>query len=232
MKGIFWFFLTLLFLLAGCQEEDYRINVRYREIGNLKAGSPVVIEGGIPIGRVFDIQTNGSGKLVTLSIDGEKKGEVTEFTNFTITADPKEGSENTVEMTTTRQGGTMLPPGSVVDGIDLKPPGLIETIRKEVKKELRQLDKHFEGVSKEVDSLVQELQSLPEKQAVKEMEKELEVLGREIKESSQEWKEKIQKELLPELKKAIKRLKEKLKEKGRGEEAKPLEIKLDELQTI
>lgn len=232
MKGICGSIFVLLFLVAGCQEEEYQIKVRFREAGNLETGSPVFIKEGIRIGRVVNIQTSGPGKLVALSIDADKKGTITEFVNFAIAADPEGGSQDAVAVTTTRQGGTVLPRGSVVDGVDLKSPGLVEQIRKEVKQELRRLDKHFDGISREVYSLIQELQTLPEKQAVKEMEKELENLGRTIRESSQEWKERIQKELLPELKKEIDRLKKKLKEKGREEEAKPLEIKMDELQTI
>jgi gas vesicle protein len=232
MKGICGSIFVLLFLVAGCQEEDYQIKVRFREVGNLETDSPVFIKEGDRIGRVADIQTSGAGKLVTLSIDPEKKEAITEFVNFMIAAGPGEGSQYAVEVTTTRQGGAPLPRGSVVDGIELRPPGLVEQIRKEVKQELRRLDRHFDGISREVDTLIQELQTLPEKQAVKEMEKELEDLGRAIRESSQEWKERIQKELLPELKKEIDRLKEKLKEKGREKDAEPLEIKMDELQTI
>ena len=232
MKSICRFTFIMLILMAGCRDEDYQIKVRFGKIGYLEKGCPVYGEDKNRIGRVADIQSHGSGTLVTLSIPVENKDTLTEFANFAIIADPQGENRNAVEITAARQGGATLPRGSVVDGIDWKPPGLIEMIRKEVKEELRRLDNHLDGISGEVDSLVHDLQALPEKQAVQEMEKELEELGRVIRESGREWKERIQKELLPELKKEIDRLKERLKAKGREEEIRPLEIKLDELQTI
>lgn len=222
-----------LVLIIGCQEKEYRVNTRYGRIGNLQKGSPVVAKGNEVIGKVINIERTGEDRyMVSLSIDSEKKDQVTEYAIFAIVPDPHAEGQNVIELKTARQGGGMLPSGSVVDGLDWKPPSLLEKIKKEAAQEISQLEKHFDRFSKDWSILIQELQEIPEKQAVKELGEELENLRRKMKESNREWKDKIQKELLPELKKELNRLKEKLRGKGQEEDMKPLEVQMDELQAI
>jgi paraquat-inducible protein B len=228
-----WVIAAVLVMIIGCQEKEYTISVRYKRIGSLQKGSPVVMKENQRVGQVAGIEISGTDQYTaTLSIDPEKKDQITEFTIFKIVQDPGKENRSAIEIITAREGGSMLPSGSVVDGLDPEIPSLLETLKKEVTQKISHLQKHFSDLSKDWNDFLQELRQIPEKQAVKELEKELEKLGREMKESSQEWKEKIQKELLPELRKEMNRLKEKLQEKGQEEDMRPLEIQMDKLQKI
>lgn len=228
-KKKIWIAVVSLILMLGCQEKEYRIKVRYNRISNLEKGSPV-LEKGKPIGHVSSIERDGKQKYkVTMSIDSERKNLVTEYASFAIVQLPDDEDRNAVDIRVIREGGDVLPNGSVVDGMDPELPSLLEMVKKEMAREISRFQENFSDLSKDWDDFRQALREIPDKQAVKELKKELEKLGREMKESNQEWKEKIQKELLPALRKELDRLEEKLQRKGQEKDMAPLEVRMEKL---
>ena len=74
----------MLVYIAGCQDKDYLVKVRFNQTAGLEQGNPVFANGRA-IGQVTAIEKKENEKsTVTLNIDEERENQITEYAIFTI----------------------------------------------------------------------------------------------------------------------------------------------------
>ena len=219
--------LMLLFvscLLMGCEEDAFRISVRYDKIDGLVPGDRVLLDHS-EIGAVAGVSYEAEGHfLAHLVIKSEFSSAATEYARFFVVADPKDPEKRAVEVTHTRKGGAPLKSGSTVAG-STRSSALME-------KRSAGLEAGMEDLKKGFDDFFEDLKRVPESEEFQELEEELGRLTEEMKRSGKAAQEKIQKEWLPKLQEELERLRERLQEYGRQEEVEPLETQMKEIREI
>jgi BMFP domain-containing protein YqiC len=149
---------------------------------------------------------------------------VTEHVRFFIVSDPQYNGRSVVEMIQILKGGKPLQNNTVLEGSN-KSSAIIERLEKD-------LEKGMESFRKELNEFAEELKKIPDSEAFKKLEDELADIYEIMKQSGKEVREMIQKEILPRLEQELENLRKRLHEKGREDELKPLEIKMEEIRKI
>ena len=122
------------------------------------------------------------------------------------------------------KGGRPLQNNTVLEGSS-KSSAIIERLEKD-------LEKGMESFRKEFNEFAEELKKIPDSEAFKKLEDELVNLYEKMKRSGKKVREMIHKEILPRLEQELEKLRKRLHEKGREDEIKPLEIKMEEIRKI
>ena len=219
-----WMVLILSCLFFGCEEDAFRVSVRFDKIEGLVPGNRVVLDQS-EIGEVAGVSYEAEGHfLAHLMIKSEFSNAVTEYSRFFIVTDPKDSGKKAVEMMHTQQGGTPLENGSTVAGSTRSSALLEETSAG--------LEGGLDDLKKEFDDFFDDLKKVPESEEFRELEEELGRLTEEMKRSGKAAQEKIKKEWLPKLQEELEKLRERLHEFGREEEVEPLETQMKEIREI
>jgi paraquat-inducible protein B len=208
----------------GCEAENLNLFIRFDHIDGLKSNNGVIFETN-RIGRVDKVTYTKEGDyLVEVMIYNAYMNAATEHARFFIVSDPQNSEQSVVEMTQILKGGKPLQNNSVLEGSS-NFSAIIERLGKDLTKGMESFRKAFNDFS-------EELQKIPDNQAVKKLEDELSNLYDQMKQSGKEAREMIQKEILPRLEQELENLKKRFQEKGREDELKPLEIKMEEIKKI
>jgi paraquat-inducible protein B len=208
----------------GCEAENLNLFIRFDHIDGLKSNNGVIFETN-RIGRVDKVTYTKEGDyLVEVLIYNAYTNAATEHARFFIVSDPQNSEQSVVEMTQILKGGKPLQNNSVLEGSS-NFSAIIERLGKDLTKGMESFRKAFNDFS-------EELQKIPDNQAVKKLEDELPNLYDQMKQSGKEAREMIQKEILPRLEQELENLKKRFQEKGREDELKPLEIKMEEIKKI
>ena len=208
----------------GCEAENLNLFIRFDHIDGLKSNNGVIFETN-RIGKVDGVTYTKKGDyLVELTIHKAYTNSVTEHVRFFIVSDPQNSEQSVVEMTQILKGGKPLQNNSVLEGSS-NFSAIIERLGKDLTKGMESFRKAFNDFS-------EELQKIPDNQAVKKLEDELSNLYDQMKQSGKEAREMIQNEILPRLEQELENLKKRFQKKGREDELKPLEIKMEEIKKI
>ena len=219
-----WILFLLSCLFMGCEEDAFRISVRYDKIEGLMPGNRIILDQS-EIGEVAGISYEAEEHfLAHLTIKSEFSSAVTEYSRFFIVSDPKDSEKKAVEMIHIRKGGTPLKNGSTVSG-STRSSALME-------KRSASLESGLDDLKQGFDDFVEDLKKVPESEEFQKLEEELGRLTEEMKRSGKAAQEKIQKEWLPKLQEELERLRERLEEFGREEELEPLETQMKEIREI
>jgi len=208
----------------GCEAENLNLFIRFDHIDGLKSNDSVIFETN-RIGKVDEVTYTKKGDyLVELMIHKAYMNEVTEHVRFFIVSDPQYNGRSVVEMIQILKGGKPLQNNTVLEGSN-KSSAIIERLEKD-------LEKGMESFRKELNEFAEELKKIPDSEAFKKLEDELADIYEIMKQSGKEVREMIQKEILPRLEQELENLRKRLHEKGREDELKPLEIKMEEIRKI
>jgi len=208
----------------GCEAENLNLFIRFDHIDGLKSNDGVIFETN-RIGRVDNVTYTKEGDyLVEVMIYKAYTNAATEHARFFIVSDPQNSEQSVVEMIQILKGGKPLQNNSVLEG-SIKSSAIIERLGKDLKKRMESFRKEFNEFS-------EELKKIPDSEAYKRLEDELADFYDQMKQSGKEVRETIQKEILPRLEKELENLKKRFHEKGREDELKPLEIKMEEIKNI
>lgn len=208
----------------GCEAENLNLFIRFDHIDGLKSNDSVIFETN-RIGKVDEVTYTKKGDyLVELMIHKAYTNAVTEHVRFFIVSDPQDNGRSVVEMIQILKGGKPLQNNTVLEGSN-KSSAIIERLEKD-------LEKGMESFRKEFNEFAEELKKIPDSEAFKKLETELENLYDEMKRSGKDVRDLIQKEMLPRLEQELENLGKRLHEKGRENELKPLEIKMEEIRKI
>lgn len=208
----------------GCEAENLNLFIRFDHIDGLKSNDSVIFETN-RIGKVDEVTYTKKGDyLVELMIHKAYTNAVTEHVRFFIVSDPQDNGRSVVEMIQILKGGKPLQNNTVLEGSN-KSSAIIERLEKD-------LEKGMESFRKQFNEFAEELKKIPDSEAFKKLETELENLYDEMKRSGKDVRDLIQKEMLPRLEQELENLGKRLHEKGRENELKPLEIKMEEIRKI
>jgi len=208
----------------GCEAENLNLFIRFDHIDGLKSNDSVIFETN-RIGKVDEVTYTKKGDyLVELMIHKAYTNAVTEHVRFFIVSDPQDNGRSVVEMIQILKGGKPLQNNTVLEGSN-KSSAIIERLEKD-------LEKGMESFRKQFNEFAEELKKIPDSEAFKKLETELENLYDEMKRSGKDVRDLIQKEMLPRLEQELENLRKRLHEKGRENELKPLEIKMEEIRKI
>lgn len=208
----------------GCEAENLNLFIRFDHIDGLKSNDSVIFETN-RIGKVDEVTYTKKGDyLVELMIHKAYTNAVTEHVRFFIVSDPQDNGRSVVEMIQILKGGKPLQNNTVLEGSN-KSSAIIERLEKD-------LEKGMESFRKQFNEFAEELKKIPDSEAFKKLETELENLYDEMKRSGKDVRDLIQKEMLPRLEQELENLRKRLQEKGREDELKPLEIKMEEIRKI
>ena len=216
--------LFVAFVGLGCQASGKHIVIRFDHIYGLISDDGVIFEKN-RIGRVSEITYTRDGNfLVGLKIKKAFANTATEYTRFFIVSDPQNNGRKAVEMIQTQKGGNPLKSDTVVQG-SVKSSVIIERMQNDIEREMKDLTRQF-------NMFAEELKKIPDSEAYKKLEDKLTNLYDEMKQSGTAVREMIQKEILPRLEKELDNLKKRMHEKGREDELKPLETKMEKIKKI
>jgi paraquat-inducible protein B len=208
----------------GCEAENLNLFIRFDHIDGLKSNDSVIFETN-RIGKVDEVTYTKKGDyLVELMIHKAYMNAVTEHVRFFIVSDPQNNGRSVVEMLQILKGGKPLQNNTVLEGSN-KSSVIIERLEKD-------LEKGMESFRKEFNEFAEELKKIPDSEAFKKLEDELVNIYEKMKRSGKDVREMIQKEMLPRLEQELENLRKRLHEKGREDELKPLEIKMEEIRKI
>jgi hypothetical protein len=208
----------------GCEAENLNLFIRFDHIDGLKSNDSVIFETN-RIGKVDEVTYTKKGDyLVELMIHKAYTNAVTEHVRFFIVSDPQDNGRSVVEMIQILKGGKPLQNNTVLEGSN-KSSAIIERLEKD-------LEKGMESFRKQFNEFAEELKKIPDSEAFKKLETELENLYDEMKRSGKDVRDLIQKEMLPRLEQELENLRKRLHEKGRENELKSLEIKMEEIRKI
>jgi len=208
----------------GCEAENLNLFIRFDHIDGLKSNDSVIFETN-RIGKVDEVTYTKKGDyLVELMIHKAYTNAVTEHVRFFIVSDPQDNGRSVVEMIQILKGGKPLQNNTVLEGSN-KSSAIIERLEKD-------LEKGMESFRKQFNEFAEELKKIPDSEAFKKLETELENLYDKMKRSGKDVRDLIQKEMLPRLEQELENLRKRLHEKGREDELKPLEIKMEEIRKI
>jgi len=223
-KSIYMALFIMAVLACSCNQRGLDVNVRFDRIGGLVEGSPVIFDSEV-IGSVSGLVSDKNEKyIVKLTIKPEFSNAATEYSRFSIVADPADPKGKAVEMYLLEKGGRMLKSNTTINGSD----ALLlysERIQKD-------LEKGFNYLKKEYQKIVENLQHLPEQEKFKVLEEELRQLLEQMKKSGTATREKLKQEVLPQLKQELEKLREKLRDFGREKELEPLDDQIREIKSI
>ena len=210
--------------LLGCEAKNLTLSVRFDHIDGLKSDDSVIFETN-RIGKVDEITYTKNGDyLVKLMISKAYANAVTEHVRFYIDSDLQNNGQSSVEMIQILKGGKPLQNHTVLEGSN-KSSVIMERFEQD-------LEKGMKTFKKELDEFTEELKKIPDSEAYKKLEDELGYLYDKMKRSGKEIREMIQKEILPRIEQELENLRKRLHKKGREDELKPLEIKMDEIKKI
>ena len=216
--------LFVAFVGLGCQASGKRLVIKFDHIYGLISDDGVIFEKN-RIGRVDEITYTKDGNfMVGLKIKKAFANTATEYTRFFIVSDPQNNGRKAVEMIQTQKGGNPLKSDTVVQG-SVKSSVIIERMQNDIEREMKDLTRQF-------NMFAEGLKKVPDSEAYKKLEDKLTNLYDEMKQSGKAVREMIQKEILPRLQKELENLKKRLHEKGREDELKPLETKMEKIKKI
>ena len=208
----------------GCEAQNLNLFIRFDHIDGLKSNDSVIFETN-RIGKVDEVTYTKKGDyLVELMIHKAYTNAITEHVRFFIVSDPQDNGRSAVEMIQILKGGKPLQNNTVLEGSN-KSSAIIERLEKD-------LEKGMESFRKQFNEFAEELKEIPDSEAFKKLENELENLYDKMKRSGKDVRDMIQKEMLPRLEQELENLRKRLHEKGREDELKPLEIKMEEIRKI
>jgi len=206
---------TLLLCAAvpvlAASDSALRFSVLFDQVHGLKADDPVVREGN-RVGGVREVRYTREGRFeVEAEVGAEYRAAVTDRCRFVVSS-ATAGTAKALEMLCLGAGGTPLSDGAAVPG----------TTRAQV------LGEALEGRMK---GFLADLRDLPRDWAA-QLEQELDRLAEELSRAGEETRRRWQRDVLPELERRLGDLEKWLRERGRGDEAEPLERKLERLKRI
>jgi len=198
---------------------DFKI--RYQDVSGLRKDDRVLFEER-HIGDVKDVKYTKQGDyLVDVSVRREFTDEITEYSNFYISPDPKRRGRQSVHMTLTKSGGAPIKEDSIVAGTT-KYAVLYGQFS-------NRLQHNLERFELGLNSLLESFTRLPESEQIKRLEEELDHLLAELQYAGEDLKNKLRNEMLPHIKEKIEELRRRLKELGREGDLKHVDRKMDQL---
>jgi len=227
MKNIgLWVLFLPIFFGIGVQSynKDLEMTVLYDRTQGLKPGNKVYLQDkAIGIVKAVKVDTKGLFK-VSLQIEKDFRQMVTDHCRFIIQDDLQWPEDRSVGIICMAEGGKPLSDGAMVKGSTSFAVLLEEGGRE------------FEAWSKrlreEMDRWEKNLRHLPEKEWYKRLEREMKYWARELEHVGEKTRRHFIEKVLPTLEEAIRELKRHFEEKGREEDVRPLERKLEEFKTI
>jgi paraquat-inducible protein B len=208
----------------GCLAGNLNLFIRFDHIDGLKSNDGVIFEKN-RIGRVDKVTYTKDGDyLVEVMISKAYANAATEHASFFIVSDPHNNERSVVEMVQLLKGGRPLQNNTVLEGSS-RSSAVIARLGKDIEQKMENFRNQF-------NEFTEELKKIPDSEAYKELEDELMNVYEEMKRSGKAVREMIQKEILPRLEQELDNLRKRLHEKGREDELKPLEIKMEEIRKI
>lgn len=217
------FGMTVLLLFA-CRPQDIAITVRFERLSGLAANDRVLFENNAA-GEVQAIRYNGNGSYaVAVRIDGGFANAVTEYARFEMHDDAGRPNRKAIVIVLTRQGGTPLADGAVVDGYS--PP---ELFGERFNQDLRE---GFDAFKKQLESLADDFKQIPESDAFQDLKRSMGELADELSQTEKSVRRKLKNEWLPRIEQELEALKKRLEDSGRQDETEPLENELERIRRI
>ena len=210
--------------LAACQGNAFTIHVRFPDVKGLVKEDRVLLNEQ-QIGKVAGVKyTSKADFLVDIAVAEQFKAKLTDKARFYVVQDPGRPGRAAVEVFASGEGGNPLQEGAVVQG-STKTEDMVNDLFASMQEGLRELEGQLE-------EFVDNLKEIPQKEEIERLRKELARLAEQMKRAGKSAKEKLEKEVIPRIEQEIQRLKEKLRKLGREDEAKPLEVELEQLKKI
>jgi hypothetical protein len=210
--------------VAADDLDGFFLHVQFDQIYKLQEGDRV-ISGESTVGMVKRLVYEKEGYFkVTLRIDKGFEVELSEYSRFIVTNDPKVTDKRAVKVIQIRRGGKLIENGAFVEGSD-KYSVLLEQMAGDV----------WDGVDslkKAANDFSEELKDLSENEKVQVLKKELQQLAEAMKKGTKATRDKIQKQILPPLKKEMEKLREQLRNLGREDEMVPLDDEIKKIRRI
>jgi paraquat-inducible protein B len=198
---------------------DFKL--RYQDVSGLRKDDRVLFEER-HIGNVKDVKsTNHGDHLVDVSIRREFANEVTEYSRFYISLDPKHRNRQSVHIVRVNNGGAPIEEDSIIVGTTK-----YVVFYGQFSAKLRENLERFEL---ELNSFVESFRRLPEGEQIKRLEQELDRLLAELQYFGESIKHKLKSEILPRVKEKIEELRRRLKELGREDDLKYVDRKMEQL---
>ena len=217
------FGMTVLLLFA-CRPQDIAITVRFERLSGLAANDRVLFENNAA-GEVQAIRYNGNGSYaVAVRIDGGFANAVTEYARFEMHDDAGRPNRKAIVIVLTRQGGTPLADGAVVDGYS--PP---ELFGERFNQDLRE---GFDAFKKQLESLADDFKQIPESDAFQDLKRSMGELADELSQTEKSVRRKLKNEWLPRIEQELEALRKRLEDSGRQDETEPLENELERIRRI
>ena len=217
------FGMTVLLLFAS-RPQDIAITVRFERLSGLAANDRVLFENNAA-GEVQAIRYNGDGSYaVAVRIDGGFANAVTEYARFEVHDDAGRPNRKAIVIVLTRQGGTPLADGAVVDGYS--PP---ELFGERFNQDLRE---GFDAFKKQIESFANGLKQIPESDAFQDLKRSMGELADELSQTEKSVRQKLKNEWLPRIEQELEALKKRLEDSGRQDETEPLENELERIRRI
>ncbi|MEE9612323.1 MAG: hypothetical protein V3W19_13800 [Desulfatiglandales bacterium] len=217
------FLLLLCGLVLACLG-NLRLTVVYDQADELRAGDRVIWQEQT-IGEVQAVEADATGRLAAqMQIKGNFREKVTDESRFLIQADPQKYWQKHIEMVNLAEGGNPLPNGAKVEGSTY--------LSLQLERGSRGLAAWSQLLLQELERWQKELNQLPEEEWYKELEHQMDYWLSEMGQAGVETRRYFREEVLPRLEEAVRELEKRLKELGKKNEAKILNIKLEELKRI
>jgi hypothetical protein len=208
----------------GCLKNDLNLVIRWKAIAGLTSGDRVVLDANT-VGEVTDVFYTPEGDYrVSISIQHAFANAATTQARFQIIQDPVDQARKAVAITHLGTGGTMLPDGSVIKGTE-PPAWSFETFKED-------LNRAWDQANRRLKQLTEDLQRLPEDDAVQQLREALQQLLRDLQASGQAARERFKTEVWPLLREELERLREYLRGLGRESEMEPLETVVRDIEAL
>jgi paraquat-inducible protein B len=221
-KLVVW--VLFIGVLSACGGRDIRINVTFDRLSGLAKEDRVLFEGNA-IGSVQAVTFNPDGSYtVQVRIQKGFENAVTQYSHFSIAADPKVSDHKAVNVILDQSGGTPLESGVTIAG-DSEEDDLFKQLQKD-------LASGFAFFKEQIEKIDRDVRQYPQSEEYRQLKKSLEELAAEIEKKEKQAREQIKKEWLPKIQQELDKLREKLKQYGREEELAPLEKEVDRIRKI
>jgi hypothetical protein len=216
--------ILFIWMLSACGSRDIRINVTFNHLSGLAKGDRVLFEGNA-IGGVQAVTYNPDGSYtVQVRIENGFENAVTQYSHFSIVADPRISDHKAVKVVLGQTGGAPLATGVTVAG-DSEETDFFKQLQDD-------LASGFAFFKDQIEKFDRDVRQYPQSEEYRQLKKSLEELAVEIEKKEKQTRERIKKEWLPKIQNELDKLREKLKKYGREEDLEPLEKEVERIRKI